>query len=108
DKDMKTGSLAGVIAVLALAGSGTPTRVVAAGPIACEALGQVRIADGTVISAESVRAGGFVPPGAPNASAAAAFNTVPAFCRVVARLRPTTDSDISVEVWLPQSGWNRK
>jgi hypothetical protein len=37
EKDMKTGPLAGVIAVLALGGSGTPTRVVAAGPIACEA-----------------------------------------------------------------------
>src|SRR5476651_832426 len=105
---MKTGPLAGVIAVLALGGSGTPTRVVAAGPIACEALSQVPIADGTLISAESVRAGGFMPPVAPNASAGGAFNTLPAFCRVIARLTPTPDSDIRVEVWLPQSGWNRK
>ena len=106
--DMKTGPLAGVIAVLVLGGSGTPTRVVAAGPIACDALSQVPIADGTVISAESVRAGAFTPPAAPNASAGGAFSSVPALCRVIARLTPTPDSDIRVEVWLPQSGWNRK
>ena len=33
---------------------------------------------------------------------------LPAFCRVTARLTPTPDSDIRVEVWLPLSGWNRK
>lgn len=32
----------------------------------------------------------------------------PAFCRVAATLRPTADSDIKVEVWLPLSGWNGK
>ncbi len=36
------------------------------------------------------------------------FKTLPAFCRVTARLTPTPDSDIRVEVWLPLSGWNRK
>ena len=33
---------------------------------------------------------------------------MPAFCRVAATLRPTSDSDIKVEVWLPGSGWNGK
>ena len=60
------------------------------------------------VSAESVQAGGFTPPGPANASAAGAFKTLPAFCRVTARLTPTPDSDIRVEVWLPRSGWNRK
>ena len=32
----------------------------------------------------------------------------PAFCRVAATLKPTSDSDIKVEVWLPLSGWNGK
>ncbi len=32
----------------------------------------------------------------------------PAFCRVAATLRPSADSDIRVEVWLPLSGWNGK
>ena len=32
----------------------------------------------------------------------------PAFCRVAATLKPSSDSDIKVEVWLPLSGWNGK
>jgi feruloyl esterase len=36
------------------------------------------------------------------------YKSVPAFCRVLATLRPSTDSDIKVEVWLPSSGWNGK
>jgi len=31
---------------------------------------------------------------------------LPIFCRVVAVLQPSADSDIGVEMWLPQSGWN--
>jgi feruloyl esterase len=31
---------------------------------------------------------------------------VPAFCRVTATLVPTADSNIKIEVWLPESGWN--
>jgi feruloyl esterase len=33
---------------------------------------------------------------------------LPAFCRVAATLRPTNDSDIKIEVWLPASGRNGK
>ncbi len=36
------------------------------------------------------------------------FRTLPAFCRVAATLRPSADSDIKIEVWLPESGWNGK
>src|SRR5690348_10288542 len=32
----------------------------------------------------------------------------PASCRVAATLRPSSDSDIKIEVWLPVSGWNGK
>ena len=57
-----------------------------------------------------VRPGRRLRAGAPplNAPAAAVFSTLPAFCRVTARLTPTSDSDIRIEVWLPISGWNRK
>ena len=40
----------------------------------------------------------------PNATIA----NLPAFCRVAATLKPTADSDIKTEFWLPMSGWNRK
>ena len=33
---------------------------------------------------------------------------LPAFCRVIGTLRPSADSDIRFEVWLPASGWNGK
>ena len=33
---------------------------------------------------------------------------VPAFCRVAGVSKPTSDSVINFEVWLPVSGWNAK
>ena len=36
------------------------------------------------------------------------YASLPAFCRVLATLTPTSDSDIKVELWLPASGWNGK
>jgi feruloyl esterase len=36
------------------------------------------------------------------------IKNLPAFCRVAATLKPTSDSDIKIEVWLPASGWNGK
>ena len=105
---MRIGSLLAIVAALASIGFGTAPRVAAAAPMACEALGQLTLANGTVTSAASVPAGGFSLPGSVNASAAETFKTVPAFCRVTARLTPSADSDIRVEVWLPLAGWNRK
>jgi feruloyl esterase len=34
------------------------------------------------------------------------FSTLPAFCRVVATLRPSAASDIHMEMWMPIAGWN--
>jgi feruloyl esterase len=31
---------------------------------------------------------------------------VPAFCKVAGSIKPSADSDIQFEVWLPASGWN--
>src|SRR5258708_33209251 len=31
---------------------------------------------------------------------------LPAFCRVAGELRPTSDSEIRFEVWMPEQGWN--
>jgi feruloyl esterase len=33
---------------------------------------------------------------------------LPAFCRVAATLKPTADSEIHAEVWLPEAQWNGK
>ena len=77
-------------------------------PLACESLAQLNVTNGRVLSVESVQAGAFTPPNTTNANAAAAFKTLPAFCRVTLKLTPSSDSDIRVEVWLPQVGWNHK
>jgi feruloyl esterase len=34
------------------------------------------------------------------------FSTLPAFCRVVATLKPSASSDIHLEMWMPITGWN--
>lgn len=38
----------------------------------------------------------------------ASDENMPAFCNVALTLKPSPDSDIRVEVWLPASGWNGK
>jgi len=43
-----------------------------------------------------------------SATAAAATTTVPAHCDVKAIAKPTRDSEIKFELWLPASGWNGK
>ena len=43
--------------------------------MACESLRQVSLANGTLLSAESVQAGAFTPPNPPNANAANTFKT---------------------------------
>lgn len=93
--------------VLGLASLDVHGRAVPADSAACEALGQLKIANGTITAVESVAAGAFRPAGA-NAQAQQAYAAVPAFCRVAATLTPSSDSDIRMEAWLPVSGWNRK
>ena len=48
-----------------------------------------------------------MPPGRPRQDPEA-FKKVPEFCCVAAVLRPTKDSEIKIEVWVPSSGWNGK
>ncbi len=52
-------------------------------------------------AATVVPAGPFTPPGAKTTL------TLPAFCRVEATARPTSDSEIRIEVWIPPAReWN--
>jgi feruloyl esterase len=72
----------------------------------CESLTGLMLPQTTITLAEAVPAGDFALPG--GAPTPAALKDLPAFCRVAATLRPSDDSDIKVEVWLPSSGWNGK
>ena len=75
---------------------------------ACDHLSTVKIPNATITTAEQVAAGSFNGPPAPfsGVDISALYKSLPAFCRVVAVARPTSDSDIKLEVWLPASGWN--
>jgi feruloyl esterase len=70
----------------------------------CERLSALPLAGGRITRAQQVAAGGYTAA----AGNAAPYSSLPAFCRVEATLTPSPDSDIKIEVWLPQSGWNQK
>ena len=72
----------------------------------CEKLADVTLTNATVTSATSVTAGSYKPPAGPGLPAPSA--ALPAFCRVAGVAKPTSDSDIRFEVWLPLAGWNGK
>ena len=78
------------------------------GASTCDSLSKLTLPNVTITSAQSVAAGAFTPPATPGPGRlnAALFQGLPAFCRVMATLTPSSDSDIKVEVWLPVSGWN--
>src|SRR5262245_1215549 len=70
---------------------------------ACTNLAALTMPGISVRSATQVAAGGFTPSGARQEM------TLPAFCRVEAVARPTSDSEIKFEVWIPPAeAWNGK
>src|SRR5579864_848582 len=67
--------------------------VLSAAPLlaaSCESLALLALPDTTITSAQIIAANKDLPP----------------YCRVAATLRPSSDSDIKIEVWMPTSGWN--
>jgi feruloyl esterase len=68
----------------------------------CQDLAKLALTNTTITTAEFVTSSTFKPEdGEPTVS------NLPNFCRVLATLTPTPDSDIKVEVWLPlASAWN--
>ena len=82
--------------------------VLLAAPTTCESLASLKLPNAVITLAQSMPAGTFTPPGPAPAKPDPALSKLPAFCRIAATLKPTTDSDIKIEVWLPQSGWNGK
>ncbi|MGJ4944801.1 tannase/feruloyl esterase family alpha/beta hydrolase [Bradyrhizobium sp. HKCCYLS1011] len=87
------GAGSGLLALFALAS--TPA---AASP--CTNLQTLNLVHTTITSATDVTGGTFTPPGA------APITGLPPFCRVTATLTPTADSNIKIEVWLPENNWN--
>jgi feruloyl esterase len=78
----------------------------------CEDLLHLSLPQSTVTMAADVAPGAFRPPASFSLRQGPAdlpYEKTPAFCRVGATLRPSSDSIIKVEVWLPRaSAWNGK
>lgn len=97
-------SLAAGCASALLLGTAVPAAARTAGrsdsaALRCRSLSNLRLRDTSIVSATLVD------------NAASAFKSpsladLPAFCRVVARVRSAPDSDIGVEIWLPVKGWD--
>jgi len=91
---------------------------------ACERLKSLSIPDTTFTAVESVAEGPYQAPApggaAPTPAPAAARGgatgrgapppppLLPAHCRVAATLRPSSDSEIKMELWMPVDHWNGK
>jgi feruloyl esterase len=97
----------GRLLTLALAGLALPAA--SASAATCESLSTLKLADTTITMAQTVAAGAFTPPATGGRGGnAAQFADLPAFCRVAATIKPTPQSDIKIELWLPAAGWNGK
>jgi feruloyl esterase len=102
-------------ASVVLAGLGSFVVAGSAAAATCESLRSFSIHQGTITSAELVAPGPFVQPGRAGggggggrAGGAPAGPMLPEHCRVRMVLRPSSDSNINVELWLPTSTWNGK
>lgn len=76
----------------------------------CESLQALTLANTTITLTQSVAAGVFSSPapGRGGVQLDDVFKQLPAFCRVAATLRPSNNSDIKMEVWMPLANWNGK
>ena len=68
----------------------------------CEGLATLQLPHTTITKAEVVSTGIFAP------SAGKPLTDLPAFCRVTATVKPSADSDILVEIWMPRADWNQR
>jgi len=83
-----------LVAVLALTLSAPAYAT--GGPRSCESLAGLNLPDTTITTAAVVPAGTFNPA------------IVTTACRVAGSIKPTSDSDIRFEVWMPTEDWNGK
>ncbi len=90
------GAATGLFAYVALAS--TPAMATP-----CTGLQSLQLKDTTITSATDNTTGVFVVPGS---NPPTTITGLPAFCRVTATLIPSSDSNIKIEVWLPESAWN--
>src|SRR5215471_12823806 len=76
----------------------------------CEQLAGVKLERASVTAATTVAEGIFTPPpgGRPPPANSPPPEPIPEHCKVTMVLKPTSDSNINVELWLPTKNWNGK
>jgi tannase/feruloyl esterase len=77
----------------------------------CEQLSSVKLERASITAATTVAEGVFTPPaggGPPPPANAPPPKPIPEHCKVTMVLKPTSDSNINVELWLPTKDWNGK
>jgi len=95
-----------MLAMIAFAASGALN-------MPCAELKNMNLERATITSAVDVAAGLFKPPTAPAAATPPQRSgpppqPIPQHCRVTIVLKPTAESNINVELWLPTENWNGK
>src|SRR5262245_55704600 len=70
---------------------------------ACTAIANTPLPNTSITAVEAITDGSFTPPGSTNA-----ITNLPPFCRIAGTIKPTAESDIRFEVWLPLDKWNTK
>ncbi len=75
------------------------------GAASCESLAKLDLKNTAITLAQPIAAGAFPSDGGRRDNP---FANLPAFCRVTATLTPTSDSQIKIEIWLPEQKWNGK
>lgn len=78
-----------------------PGSLAGAPAVSCESLGSISLPHTTITSVQLVTAGKLTIGGLQ-------LSDLPAFCRVTGTSKPTRDSDITLEVWMPVVDWNGK
>jgi feruloyl esterase len=68
---------------------------------ACAGLSSQQLPNATISAVQAVTTGSFTPPGSTNA-----IPNLPPFCRVAGVIKPTSESNILFEVWMPLQNWN--
>ena len=67
----------------------------------CDAIKDLKLPDTTITMAEQVSSGAVEEP-----ATKPPLQGLPAFCRVAGVIRPSSDSEINFELWLPENDWN--
>src|SRR5579863_4479267 len=91
--------------IVLLAASCALAALPVAASATCESLAKINLPNTTIAVAQTQAAGSFTPP-EPNSKP---MTTLPEFCRVSGVIKPSSDSNIKFEVWMPtSSSWNGK